>query len=136
MIPREHEIIVVEDAPAWRAWLNANEDTATSVWVLLAKKDTPGPTTLTYDEALEEALCSGWIDGQRCGWDDATFAQRYTPRSSRSRWSQRNIDIATRLINEGRIRPRGYAEINQAQSAGRWAATPPGRGPRTQRRPS
>ncbi|MCG7204440.1 YdeI/OmpD-associated family protein [Streptomyces arenae] len=125
MIPQEHEIVVMKDAAAWRAWLNANEDTATSVWVLLAKKNTTGPTTLTYHEGLEEALCSGWIDGQRCGWDDTAFAQRYTPRSPRSLWSRRNMGIATRLIGEGRMRPPGQAEIDQARATGRWTAPRP-----------
>lgn len=123
MIPQDHEIVVVKDAAAWRAWLVAHEDAITSAWVLLAKKGTTKPTTLTYDQALEEALCSGWIDGQRCGWDEATFAQRYTPRSPRSPWSARNIDIATRLITEGRMRPRGQDEIYRARTTGRW--TPP-----------
>ncbi|MET8979354.1 hypothetical protein ABZX85_27480 [Streptomyces sp. NPDC004539] len=124
MIPHPDEIVVVEDAAAWRAWLIANEDTAASVWVLIAKKGTTAPTTLTYDEGLEEALCAGWIDGQKCGWDEATFAQRYTPRRPRSMWSQRNVSIATRLADERRIRPRGQAEIDRAQATGRWPAPP------------
>lgn len=125
MIPKEHEIVVVEDTTAWREWLTAHADTAPSAWVLLAKKGTTEPTSLTYDQALEEALCSGWIDGQRSGWDDATFAQRYTPRSPRSPWSGRNIGIATRLIAEGRMRPRGQAEIDQARATGRWTLSRP-----------
>lgn len=124
MIPQHHEIVVVEDAATWRQWFIANEDTS-AVWVLLAKKDTIGPTTLTYDEGLEEALCSGWIDGPRCGWDDATFAQRSTPHSPRSLWSRRNIGIATHLNGEGRMRPRGQAEIDQARATGRWTTPRP-----------
>ena len=112
--------LVVADAAAWRTWLDANEETSDGVWLILAKKGTTSPTSLTYAEALDEALCSGWIDGQRKGNDDTTFLQRYTPRRARSLWSLRNLDLVAALIAQGRMRPRGHSEIEKAQADGRW----------------
>lgn len=114
------EIFVVTDAAAWRAWLDENEGESDGVWLLLAKKGTVTPTSLSYAEALDEALCSGWIDGQKKSCDDATFLQRFTPRRKASMWSQRNIGIVEELIAEGRMRPRGHAEIERAKGDGRW----------------
>jgi uncharacterized protein YdeI (YjbR/CyaY-like superfamily) len=92
------------------------------VWLVLAKKGTSAPTTLTYEQALEEALCYGWIDGQAGRRDEATFRQRFTPRRSRSVWSQRNVARAERLIADGRMQPPGLREIERAKSDGRWEA--------------
>jgi uncharacterized protein YdeI (YjbR/CyaY-like superfamily) len=114
------DLLVVPDRAAWRAWLDENEETSDGVWLLLAKKGTTEPTSLTYDEAMTEALCSGWIDGQRRGRDAATFIQRYTPRRRSSLWSERNIRIVGELIAEGRMRPRAHAEIERARADGRW----------------
>ena len=114
------EPFVVADVAAWRAWLDANEESTDGVWLMLAKKGTTSPTTLSYAEALDEALCSGWIDGQKRGFDDATFLQRFTPRRARSLWSQRNQEHVARLIAEGRMRERGQMEIDRAKSDGRW----------------
>lgn len=114
------EPFVVADAPAWRAWLDAHEDEPAGVWLLLAKKGTTTPTTLTYDQALDEALCSGWIDGQKRSYDAATFLQRFTPRRPRSIWSVRNVGHIARLEAEGRMRVRGRAEVLAAQADGRW----------------
>jgi uncharacterized protein YdeI (YjbR/CyaY-like superfamily) len=75
---------------------------------------------LTYAEALDEALCSGWIDGRRQSRDATTFWQHFTPRRPRSLWSTRNVDIVARLSDEGRMRPRGMDEIAKAQADGRW----------------
>ena len=74
------------------------------------------------DEALEEALCHGWIDGQARSRDDATYLQRYTPRRARSTWSQRNVKIVERLTAEGRMHPAGLAEVERAKADGRWDA--------------
>ncbi|OHV28836.1 MULTISPECIES: YdeI/OmpD-associated family protein [Pseudofrankia] len=117
----EPEVLVVADAAAWRAWLDGHEDTFDGVWLLLAKKGTVSPTSLSYDQALDEALCSGWIDGQRRAFDAATFRQRFSPRRRASLWSRRNIDLVAGLIAEGRMRPRGQAEIDRAKADGRWA---------------
>ena len=113
--------LVVSDVDAWRAWLGEHPG-ADGVWLVLAKKGVTEPTRLTYDEALEEALCHGWIDGQRRSRDERTFRQRFTPRRRRSPWSKRNIGIAERLVADGRMGEAGLAEIRRAQEDGRWAA--------------
>ncbi|KQY98717.1 hypothetical protein B5M43_007430 [Microbacterium sp. MEC084] len=112
--------LVVADAAAWRAWLDRHEDTTDGVWLILAKKGTTSPTSLTYAQALEEALCSGWIDGRRQSVDRAVFRQHFTPRRRASIWSQRNVGIVSELIAQGRMRPRGQAEIDRAKADGRW----------------
>lgn len=114
--------LVLADAQAWRAWLDENEVTSDGVWLMLAKKGVTTPTSLTYTEALEEALCSGWIDGQSKSIDAATFQQRFTPRRRRSLWSARNVARVTRLIDDGRMRSRGLSEIDRAKADGRWDA--------------
>lgn len=111
---------VLADAAAWRAWLDEHESTSDGLWLLLAKKGKNPPTTLTYPEALEEALCSGWIDGQRRTVDAHAFRQRFTPRRARSIWSRRNVEIIARLESEGRMRERGWAEVELARADGRW----------------
>jgi uncharacterized protein YdeI (YjbR/CyaY-like superfamily) len=113
------ELIVI-NARAWRSWLARNHSGSTGVWLVLAKKGTAEPTSLSYDEALEEALCHGWIDGQVRRRDLGTYLQRFTPRRPRSRWSKRNVGIVERLIAEGRMRPGGFAQVDQAQADGRW----------------
>ena len=96
------------------------------MWLLLAKKGTTTPTSLTYAQALDEALCSGWIDGQKRRADSTTFLQRFTPQRKASMWSARNVGIVARLIDEGRMRPRGQAEIDRAKADGRWDRAYPG----------
>ena len=112
--------LTVPDAHAWRTWLDEHEDSSDGVRLVLAKKGTTEPTSLTYAEALDEALCSGWIDGRRNAIDERTFQQLYTPRRAASIWSQRNVVIVGALIEAGRMRPRGLAEIDRAQADGRW----------------
>ncbi len=112
--------LVLPDAAAWRAWLDAHEDDPDGVWLVLAKKGTTEPTSLTYDQALDEALCSGWIDGQKRGRDTATFRQRFTPRRRASLWSQRNIGLVAVLEDAGRMGARGRAEVDRAKGDGRW----------------
>jgi len=114
------ELLTLHDKRAWRAWLDKNESLSDGIWLVLAKKGTIEPTSLTYSEALEEALCSGWIDGQRKTVDEHTFKQRFTPRRKKSMWSQRNVGIVTRLIEEKRMRDRGQSEITHAKDDGRW----------------
>jgi len=113
--------LTVADAAAWRTWLHHHED-STGVWLVLAKKGTTEPTRLTYQPALEEALCYGWIDGQRGRRDETTFRQRFTPRRPRSPWSKRNVGIADQLIREDRMRPVGMVEVERAKADGRWEA--------------
>jgi uncharacterized protein YdeI (YjbR/CyaY-like superfamily) len=114
--------LVVRDAAAWRTWLAGHHADPVGVWLVLAKKGTEKPTSLTYDQALEEALCHGWIDGQAGRRDEATYRQRFTPRRRRSAWSKRNTGIAERLIAEDRMRPAGHAEVQRAKADGRWEA--------------
>jgi uncharacterized protein YdeI (YjbR/CyaY-like superfamily) len=114
--------MTIADADAWHAWLEAHHADSSGVWLVLAKKGTIDPTSLTYDEALEEALCHGWIDGQRRSGDASTFVQRFTPRRARSPWSKRNVGIVERLTSEGRMRPAGRAEVERARADGRWQA--------------
>ncbi|WP_416354896.1 YdeI/OmpD-associated family protein [Curtobacterium sp. VKM Ac-2865] len=114
------EPFVVADTAAWRAWLDQHEDDSDGVWLALAKKGTTGPTTLTYAQALDEALCSGWIDGQKRSNDAATFLQRFTPRRKASLWSERNIGLVATLVAQGRMRERGQAEVDRAKADGRW----------------
>jgi uncharacterized protein YdeI (YjbR/CyaY-like superfamily) len=90
--------------------------------LVLAKKGTTKPTSLSYDQALEEALCHGWIDGQTRRRDEATYRQRFTPRRRRSVWSKRNTEKAERLLAEGRMHPAGIAEMERAKEDGRWQA--------------
>ena len=114
--------LIVRDAAAWRTWLAGHHAEPAGVWLVLAKKGTEKPTSLTYDQALEEALCNGWIDGQAGRRDEATYRQRFTPRRRRSAWSKRNTGIAERLIAEDRMRPAGHAEVERAKADGRWEA--------------
>lgn len=116
--------LILPDAAAWRAWLDHNESTSSGVRLLLAKKAALGrddvPTVLTYELALDEALCSGWIDGQLNRVDDLAHWQRFTPRRRASMWSQRNREHIARLEAEGRMRERGRTEVEQARADGRW----------------
>jgi len=115
------ELIVV-DAAAWAAWLAGQHAASAGVWLVLAKRGGSPPTRLTYQEALEEALCYGWIDGQVRRRDEGSYRQRFTPRRPRSAWSKRNVDLAERLIAEGRMQPAGKAVVDSARSDGRWQA--------------
>jgi uncharacterized protein YdeI (YjbR/CyaY-like superfamily) len=115
-----NEVLVVADVAAWRAWLDVHEDDPAGVWLALAKKGALAPTSLRYDEALEEALCSGWIDGPKHGIDDLVFGQRFTPRRKASLWSTRNVGLVAALVADGRMRERGHAEVARAKADGRW----------------
>jgi uncharacterized protein YdeI (YjbR/CyaY-like superfamily) len=114
------DALMVPDAAAWRAWLLEHEGDQEGVWLALAKKGVLSPTALRYDEALAEALCSGWIDGPKQSMNDVVFAQRFTPRRKASLWSERNVGIVATLVSEGRMRPRGQAEVDRAKADGRW----------------
>jgi uncharacterized protein YdeI (YjbR/CyaY-like superfamily) len=114
--------LVVRDSVAWRRWLDAHHAEPDGVWIVLAKKGTTEPTSLSYDQALEEALCYGWIDGQTRRRDESTYMQRFTPRRRRSAWSKRNTEKAERLLAEGRMHPAGVAEVDRAKADGRWQA--------------
>lgn len=112
--------LLVADAAAWRGWLAGSHATSTGVRLVLAKKGVTEPTLLTYDDALPEALCFGWIDGQLTRRDDATYCIRFTPRRARSTWSKRNAETVERLTAEGRMHPAGLAQVERAKADGRW----------------
>ena len=114
--------LIVSDAAAWRVWLGKHHANPAGVWLVLAKKGTEEPTSLTYNQALEEALCHGWIDGQARRRDETTYRQRFTPRRRRSSWSKRNTGHAERLLAQGRMHPAGLAEVKRAKADGRWDA--------------
>ena len=113
---------MVADAAEWRTWLSDNHSTSPGVRLVLAKKGTTHPTRLSYGDALDEAICFGWIDGQLERRDSTTFRRRFTPRSARSPWSQRNVTIAERLSAKGRMHRSGEDEVRRAKADGRWQA--------------
>lgn len=106
-------------ARAFADWLAEHHATADGVWIRFAKKAS-GIPSITYAEALEEALCWGWIDGQSKRVDDVWYLQKFTPRRARSIWSKINCARVTALIDAGRMQPAGIAEVERAQKDGRW----------------
>jgi uncharacterized protein YdeI (YjbR/CyaY-like superfamily) len=106
-------------AQAWRTWLERNQMKSEGAWLRIYKKGS-GKRTVTYAEALDEALCYGWIDGQKKAYDDESFLQKFTPRRPKSMWSKRNREHALRLIKEKRMTAAGRAEIDAAKKDGRW----------------
>ena len=116
-----HEATTAAD---WERWLQAEHEASPGVWLMIAKRGS-NAVSVTYPEALETALCFGWIDGQKRGRDEHHWLQRFTPRTQRSRWSQINRDTAERLIAQGRMRPAGLRQVEAARADGRWAAAYP-----------
>jgi uncharacterized protein YdeI (YjbR/CyaY-like superfamily) len=114
--------LLVGDAGEWRRWLSEHHAESQGVWLVLARKGTVDPTNLSYDEALDEAICFGWIDGQLGRRDAGTLRRRFTPRKTRSTWSQRNAAIAERLIATGRMHRSGEDQVREAKEDGRWEA--------------
>ncbi|MFF0304774.1 YdeI family protein [Streptomyces sp. NPDC004562] len=120
-VTQDLEIVAFESAEAFQAWLGENHAVSPGIWLKLRKKS-PGVVALDYAEALDVALCYGWIDGQKAGLDDQWWLQRFTPRTARSKWSKVNRDKVAALIEQGRMRPAGQAEIDRAKADGRWDA--------------
>ena len=114
-------IIRFESAAEWEAWLEANHSQSPGVWIRIAKAGARQPT-VRYADALDVAICFGWIDGQKAPADDAHWLQKFTRRGPRSKWSKVNRQKATALIEQGRMRPAGLAEVQRAQRDGRWDA--------------
>jgi uncharacterized protein YdeI (YjbR/CyaY-like superfamily) len=112
-------IVLFENSDAWEQWLTEHHDYVQLIWLQIAKKNA-STKTVTYDEALDIALCFGWIDGQRKSQDEHYFLQRFTPRRRGSLWSKRNVTKATRLLEAEKVQPSGLAEIEAAQNDGRW----------------
>ncbi|TXH72047.1 MAG: bacteriocin-protection protein [Lysobacteraceae bacterium] len=119
-LPSDLPIEAFAEAASWEAWLIAQADSK-GLWLKIAKKGS-GITTVNYDQALDVALCHGWIDGQKRSCDARYFLQRFTPRQPKSLWSKINIGRAERLMAEGRMRPGGLREIEAAKADGRWDA--------------
>lgn len=103
----------------WRAWLDQMHTESDGIWVRIYKKSS-GKKTVTYAEALDEALCFGWIDGQKKAYDAESFLQRFTPRRPGSLWSKRNREHVERLIKEKRVTAAGLKEVARAKDDGRW----------------
>ena len=121
MVKAELAELVVSDAEALRAWLLIHHGTSPGVWLALTRKGGT-ITTLTWQQAVDEALCVGWIDGQARKRDHETSWIRFTPRGPRSSWSQRNVGHVARLAEEGRMLPAGHAAVEAAKADGRWGA--------------
>ena len=117
----ELPILAFEHRAAWQRWLDEGHASSPGVWIKIAKKAS-GIPTVTHAEALEDALCYGWIDGQRAPHDDTHFLQRFTPRRPRSKWSEINRDKAIILIEQGRMKPAGIKQVDAAKADGRWEA--------------
>jgi uncharacterized protein YdeI (YjbR/CyaY-like superfamily) len=115
----DYPIISFKTAKAWDTWLSKQFDSAPGVWIRFAKKAS-GLKSVTYHEALDVALCHGWIDGLRKSFDEDTFIQKFTPRKPSSIWSKINKAKALALIDGKRMRPGGYSAIEQAKTSGRW----------------
>lgn len=105
----------------WADWLAKQHDTSAGVWLKLAKKDS-GIASITYDEAVDVALCYGWIDGQKKSFDDQYWLQKFTPRRPKSIWSKINTEKAERLIASGEMKPAGLKAVEAAKEDGRWHA--------------
>ncbi|MCJ9430166.1 YdeI/OmpD-associated family protein [Kordiimonas marina] len=106
-------------AAAWRQWLTKHHAASAGIWVRIFKKHT-NTETVSYAEALDEALCFGWIDGQKAKYDDESWLQKFTPRRPKSVWSKRNREHVERLVKEHRMTPAGLAEVEAAKKDGRW----------------
>lgn len=106
-------------ARAFETWLAKNHDTSTGLWLKMFKKDS-GIRTINYAEALDVCLCYGWIDGQKKGYDEQAFLQRFSPRTAKGNWSKINVGHVGRLIKEGRMQPSGLEAVEKAKADGRW----------------
>jgi len=115
------EFIDFTDPMDWEAWIAEHYDRQEGVWLRIAKKDA-GIKSITIPEALDVALCYGWIDSHRKGYNEAYYLQRYSSRRSKSPWSMINVRKAEKLMENGRMKAPGYAEIHRAQADGRWDA--------------
>ncbi|MFF4885227.1 YdeI family protein [Streptomyces nigra] len=120
-VAQDLETVAFESAEAFQAWLGEKHAVSPGIWLKLRKK-APGVVALDYAQALDVALCYGWIDGQKAALDDEWWLQRFGPRTARSRWSKINRDKVAALIDQGRMRPPGQAEIDRAKADGRWDA--------------
>jgi uncharacterized protein YdeI (YjbR/CyaY-like superfamily) len=119
--PQELPILPFAAVPLWEQWLFEHHAQLDGVWIKMAKKAS-GIASVTHEEALDVALCYGWIDGQRKTDDSRFFLQKFTPRRPKSLWSKRNINKVAELTAAGRMQPSGLAEVEAAKQDGRWEA--------------
>jgi uncharacterized protein YdeI (YjbR/CyaY-like superfamily) len=121
VVPDPRRIKTFESETAFETWLAAHHDTEREVWIKIHKKSS-GLSSVTPAQALDVALCWGWIDGIRKAFDDRSFIQRYTPRGRKSTWSQINREHVERLVAAGRMTPHGQRQVDAAKADGRWDA--------------
>ena len=119
MTATEYPIVAFKTIDLWEKWLEKNHAILPGIWIQLFKKES-GVDSITRAEALEVALCYGWIDGQAKSLDETSWLQKYTPRRPKSMWSKRNTELTTQLIKDGIMKPAGFAEIEKAKADGRW----------------
>lgn len=119
VIPLERAPTLFKSAKAFEVWLKKNHAASGGLWLGIAKRGANEPS-VTYPEAVEVALCWGWIDGQKKSLDDQHYLQRFTPRRARSVWSKINVEKVQALIEAGRMQPAGQAQIDAAKADGRW----------------
>jgi uncharacterized protein YdeI (YjbR/CyaY-like superfamily) len=119
--PGEVPVMLFEESQDWAAWLDQNYGASSGVWLRLAKKASD-MQSVSYGEALEVALCYGWIDGQKKSYDDESWLQKFTPRGKKSIWSKINREKVLALIESGRMKSAGLAEVERAKEDGRWEA--------------
>lgn len=117
----DYEIVEFATQSAFRAWLVKNGSKVPGIWLKIYKKGSD-IASITHDQALDEALCFGWIDGQGKSHDELAYLQKFTPRRPKSMWSKRNIEHVKRLTSAGVMTDAGLLEIQKAQADGRWAA--------------
>jgi uncharacterized protein YdeI (YjbR/CyaY-like superfamily) len=120
-MPDDEQTLSFASRAEWEAWLAQQHDRSTGIWLRIAKAGA-GVDSVSYAEALEVALCYGWIDGQKRRLDDRHWLQRFTPRAARSKWSKINRQKATELIASGAMTPAGLREVERAKTDGRWEA--------------
>lgn len=113
------KVFAFKDAAGFYAWLGGHHDTAAEIWIKIHKRAS-GLESITPKEAIDAALCWGWIDGLRKGLDEKSFLQRYTPRTAKSIWSKINVENVDRLIADGRMTEHGLKQVEAAKSDGRW----------------
>ena len=119
MPPEPLPVVGFESTDAWDAWLAGHHADSPGLWLKIAKKGSAG-RSISYSDALDVALCHGWIDGQKGRHDDDYWLQRFTPRKPGSKWSKINTERAEVLIASGRMRPAGLREVERARADGRW----------------
>lgn len=119
--PKELSVLAFETQEQWEQWLAENHTQTDGVWLLMYKKDSKIPS-INYAQALDEALCYGWIDGMSKSRDAVSFVQKFTPRRAKSIWSERNTKHIERLTGLGKMKPAGFAQVEAAKADGRWDA--------------